>query len=86
MNWSVGDIEIENIELAVETYYPLVYTEFFSGTRRYDGRKYGKKIEENCGKEVLRRILGGSEISKAEFSGKYYQKALKVKELIAEEF
>ena len=86
LNWSVGDIEIENIELAVETYYPLVYTEFFSGTRRYDGRKYGKKIEENCGKEVLRRILGGSEISKAEFSGKYYQKALKVKELIAEEF
>ncbi len=85
-NWSVGDIEIENIELAVETYYPLVYTEFFSGTRRFDGRKYGKKIEDVSGKEVLRRILGGSEISKAEFSGKYYQKALKVKELIAKEF
>ncbi|MBX4212644.1 Asp-tRNA(Asn)/Glu-tRNA(Gln) amidotransferase GatCAB subunit A, partial [Candidatus Pacearchaeota archaeon] len=60
--------------------------EFFSGTRRFDGRRYGKKIEESCGEEVLRRILGGSEITKAEFSGKYYQKALEVKEVIKEEF
>jgi len=86
LKWESREVEIDNIELAVETYYPLVYTEFFSGTRRFDGRKYGKKIDENCGKEVLRRILGGSEISKAEFSGQYYQKALRVKEKIASEF
>ena len=80
------DLEIKYIDLAVQTYYPLVYTEFFSGTRRFDGRKYGKKIEESCGEEVLRRILGGSEITKAEFEGAYYRKALDVKELIKEEF
>jgi len=45
----------------------------------------GKKIEDTCGKEVLRRILGGNEITKAEFKGAYYRKALEVKELIKEE-
>lgn len=86
LGWKFKDVEIKYIDLAVQTYYPLVYVEFFSATRRFDGRKYGKKIEDSCGDEVLRRILGGSEISKAEFSGKYYQKALKVKSLIKEEF
>ncbi|MEK6889844.1 MAG: Asp-tRNA(Asn)/Glu-tRNA(Gln) amidotransferase subunit GatA [Nanoarchaeota archaeon] len=83
---NVNKIEIKYIDLAVETYYPLVYSEFYSGTRRFDGRRYGKKIEDACGEEVLRRILGGSEITKSEFAGQYYEKALKVKELIKKEF
>ena len=70
----------------MQTYYPLVYVEFFSGTRRFDGRRYGKKIEDSCGPEVLRRILGGSLITKAEYRGRYYQKALEMKEVIKEEF
>jgi len=85
LGWDVRGAEIKHIELAVQTYYLLVYTEFFSSTRRFDGRKYGKKIEDTCGKEVLRRILGGNEITKAEFKGAYYRKALEVKELIKEE-
>lgn len=84
--WETKEIEVKHIDLAIETYYPLVYVEFFSATRRFDGRKYGYKIEDKCGKEVLRRILGGSEITKAEFKGRYYNKALEVKELIKEEF
>ena len=83
---SVVNLEIKYIDLAVQTYYPLVYTEFFSGTRRFDGRRYGQKIEESCGEEVLRRILGGSEVTKAEYEGAYYRKALQVKEIIKEEF
>ena len=47
--------------------------------------RYGKKIEDSCGEEVLRRILGGAEITKAEFKGKYYQKALQVKKFIRNE-
>src|SRR3989339_756683 len=86
LKWTSKEIEIKYIELAVETYYPLVYSEFFSGTRKFDGRRYGYKIEDKCGKEVLRRILGGSEITKAEHAGQYYQKALAVKEVIKEEF
>ncbi len=84
--WKAEECEIKHIELAVQTYYPLVYAEFFSTTRRFDGRRYGYKIEEKCGLEVLRRILGGSEITKAEYFGSYYQKALEVKELIKDEF
>ena len=84
--WSKKEVEIKHIELALETYHPIVWTEFFSATRRFDGRKYGKKIEDAAGAEVLRRIFGGSEISRAEFEGRYYHKALGVKELIKQEF
>ncbi len=84
--WDAEKVEISHIDLAVQTYHPLVWTEFFSATRRMDGRRYGKKIEESCGHEVLRRLTGGSEISKAEFEGQYYQKALQVKEIIKKEF
>ncbi|MBU3907056.1 MAG: Asp-tRNA(Asn)/Glu-tRNA(Gln) amidotransferase subunit GatA [Nanoarchaeota archaeon] len=84
--WQIKKIKIDNIDLAIETYYPLVYVEFFSGTRKFDGRRYGKRIENSAGPEVIRRILGGSEISKAEYRGRYYHLALKVKKLIEEEF
>ena len=84
--WKSENIELKHIDLGIQTYYPINYVEFFSGTRKFDGRKYGKKIEDFCGEEVLRRILGGGEISKAEFAGKYYRRALKAKKIIAKEF
>lgn len=84
--WKGSEVEVRYIDLGVQTYYPINYVEFFSSTRRYDGRKYGKKIEENCGEEVLRRILGGQEIAQAEYAGKYYRKALQAKKLIEKEF
>jgi aspartyl-tRNA(Asn)/glutamyl-tRNA(Gln) amidotransferase subunit A len=84
--WSTQKIKIEHIDLAIATYFPIVYVEFFSSTRRFDGRKYGKRIENVAGPEVLRRLLGGMEISKAEYSGRYYYQALKAKKIIEEEF
>lgn len=84
--WKFSDVEIKHIDLAVQTYYVLVCCEFYSGTRKFDGRRYGFKIEDVCGEEVLRRILGGREITKAEFSGRYYNKSLDVKKFIKEEF
>ncbi len=83
---AIKQVKLPHVDLAIQAYYPLVYVEFFSGTRKFDGRKYGKKIEEVCGEEVLRRILGGREISKAEYHGTYYRKALKAKMLISESF
>ncbi len=85
-NWKIKKIKLNYIDLAVATYYPIVYVEFFSGTRKFDGRRYGKKIEEVAGPEVLRRILGGREISKAEYGGRYYHKALQSRVLIQKEF
>lgn len=84
--YKVNDIKIQHIDLGIQTYYPINYVEFFSGTRKFDGRKYGKRIEESCGEEVLRRILGGKEISRAEYGGKYYRKALIAKKIIEQEF
>lgn len=85
-NLDLKKVEIKYIDLAIQTYHPIVWTEFFSATRRFDGRKYGKKIEDSAGPEVLRRITGGSIITKAEFAGRYYHKALQVKSLIKQEF
>ncbi len=84
-NWKIKKIKMKYIDFAIATYFPLVFVEFFSATRRFDGRRYGKKIEDVCGPEVLRRILGGLEISKAEYGGRYYHKALQAKKLIEEE-
>jgi len=84
--WKTQNIEIKHIDLGIQTYYPICYVEFFSGTRKFDGRRYGKKIEDSCGKEVLRRIFGGSEISQNEFAGRYYKKALDAKKILEKEF
>ena len=74
------------LEIAIEAYYVIVYTEFFSATRKFDGRRFGFKIEDKAGPEVLRRILGGSEISQAEYNGKFYREALKAKEFVKQQF
>ncbi len=84
--WKFEKVKLDYIDFAVATYFPIVYVEFFSATRRFDGRRFGKRIEEVCGSEVLRRIIGGSEISKAEHAGRYYYLALKARKLIEEEF
>ncbi|MFH1801652.1 MAG: amidase family protein [archaeon] len=84
--WKIKKIKINYLEIGIESYYPLVYVEFFSSTRRFDGRRYGFRIEDSSGPEVLRRILGGREISKAEERGRYYNLALKAKNLFEDEF
>ena len=84
--WNKENVKLDYVDLGIQTYYPIVYTEFFSGTRKFDGRKFGLRIEDSCGEEVLRRILGGQEITKAEYAGKYYRKALAAKKIIEKEF
>ena len=82
----IKEVKIDYIELGVEAYYPIVFTEFFSATRKFDGIKYGKKFEEEAGEEPQRRVLGGKEISRAEFKGAYYKKALQVKKILSKSF
>ncbi len=81
----VVELSFDYIDLCLPTYYLINYVEFFSATRKYDGRKYGYKIEDVCGEEVLRRIHIGSYISQKEYSGKYYKKALQARSLIRKE-
>jgi len=79
------DVSLPNLEIALPTYYLNVYVEFFSATRKYDGRRYGHRIEDVCGEEVLRRILIGSYISQKEYSGRYYRRALMARSIIRKE-
>jgi aspartyl-tRNA(Asn)/glutamyl-tRNA(Gln) amidotransferase subunit A len=79
------ELNFDYLDLCLPTYYLINYVEFFSATRKYDGRKYGHRIEEVCGEEVLRRIHMGSYISQKEYSGKYYKKALQARSLIRKE-
>lgn len=85
MGAEIVEVDLPNLEKAMPTYYLIVSTEFFSATRKFDGRRYGQKIEEVCGEEVLRRILRGKHISRKEFKGEYYQRALQIRTLINEE-
>jgi aspartyl-tRNA(Asn)/glutamyl-tRNA(Gln) amidotransferase subunit A len=84
-NWKIKKINLP-LDIVLETYFIIVYTEFFSATRKFDGRRFGKKIEEVAGPEVIRRIIGGSEITKAEHEGKYYHEALRAKNFVKQEF
>ncbi len=84
-NWKIKKIDLP-LDIAIQTYYIIVYTEFFSATRKFDGRRFGKKIEDSAGPEVVRRIIGGSEITKAEHDGKFYREALKAREYIKQQF
>ncbi|MEM3401814.1 MAG: amidase family protein, partial [Candidatus Hadarchaeales archaeon] len=81
----IVEVQLPNLEKALSAYYLIVSVEFFSATRKFDGRKYGKKIEDVCGEEVLRRILRGKYISQKEYRGKFYQRALQVRTLIKQE-
>lgn len=83
--WDIKKVNLP-LDISLETYYILTYVEFFSATRKYDGRRFGFKIDEKGGPEVQRRIIGGSEISKEEFSGQYYQKALRARNFLKEKF
>jgi aspartyl-tRNA(Asn)/glutamyl-tRNA(Gln) amidotransferase subunit A len=85
MGAEIVDVSLPNIGMAIPTYYLNVYVEFFSATRKYDGRRYGHKIEDVCGEEVLRRIILGEYISQKEYSGKYYRRALMARSLIRSE-
>jgi len=82
--WQIKKINLP-LDIAIETYYIIVYTEFFSATRKFDGRRFGKKIEETAGPEVIRRIIGGSEITKAEHEGRFYNEALRAKQFIKDQ-
>ncbi len=78
----IYEISLPGIEKSLPTYYLINFVEFFSATRKFDGRRYGYRIEEVCGEEVLRRILIGKYISQKEYAGKYYRKALQFRSLI----
>ena len=98
--------EIVNITLptskyALPTYYVIAPAEASSNLSRYDGVRYGLRVEKEgmsldemyeatrsagFGAEVKRRIMIGTYVLSAGFRDAYYIKAQKVRRLIADEF
>ncbi len=92
-------IKLEYLRYAVPTYYIIACSEASSNLARYDGIRYGKRIEganvrdtialsraKGFGREVKRRIVLGTFALSAGYKDRYYLKAQAVRKLITEEF
>jgi len=95
----VRDVSLPHSDLAVPTYYILAPAEASSNLARFDGARYGLRIEgdglrgmyeatrsRGFGREVTRRILLGTYVLSAGYYDAYYRKAQQVRALIRRDF
>ena len=95
----VKDVSMKHTGLAIETYYIVAPAEASSNLARFDGVRYGLRIEGRglsgmyeatrsggFGPEVTRRILLGTYVLSAGYYDAYYKKAMAVRSLIADDF
>jgi aspartyl-tRNA(Asn)/glutamyl-tRNA(Gln) amidotransferase subunit A len=95
----VVDISLPHTKYALPTYYIVAPAEASSNLARYDGVRYGLRVEgdtlqemyentraEGFGPEVKRRVLIGTYVLSAGYYDAYYLKAQKVRTRIAEDF
>lgn len=95
------DISLPHAKYAISVYYLLATAEASSNLARYDGVKYGTRVEDETadmiamyeatrsagfGEEVKRRIMLGSYVLSAGYYDAYYLKAQKVRSLIKQDF
>jgi aspartyl-tRNA(Asn)/glutamyl-tRNA(Gln) amidotransferase subunit A len=93
------DISLPHTKYALPTYYIVAPAEASSNLARYDGVKYGLRVEgddiveqyertraEGFGDEVKRRVLIGTYVLSAGYYDAYYLKAQRVRSLIALDF
>ncbi|MCZ4280335.1 Asp-tRNA(Asn)/Glu-tRNA(Gln) amidotransferase subunit GatA [Kiloniella laminariae] len=93
------EISLPHTKYALPTYYIIAPAECSSNLARYDGVRYGQRVEgrslddmyENTraagfGDEVKRRILIGTYVLSAGYYDAYYNKARQVRTLIANDF
>jgi aspartyl-tRNA(Asn)/glutamyl-tRNA(Gln) amidotransferase subunit A len=93
------EISLPHTQYALAAYYIVAPAECSSNLARYDGVRFGRRVEGKTldelyarsraagfGKEVRRRILIGTYVLSAGYYDAYYTKAQKVRSLIAEDF
>ncbi|MGB5740487.1 MAG: Asp-tRNA(Asn)/Glu-tRNA(Gln) amidotransferase subunit GatA [Woeseia sp.] len=94
------EVDLPNLELSVPTYYVVAPAECSSNLSRFDGVRFGHRVNdakdlfdlycrsrgEGFGAEVQRRILTGTYVLSAGYYDAYYLKAQKVRQLIADDF
>ncbi|MFQ5866131.1 MAG: Asp-tRNA(Asn)/Glu-tRNA(Gln) amidotransferase subunit GatA, partial [bacterium] len=94
------DVSLPHTDYAIATYYILATAEASSNLARYDGARYGFRVEDakdleeayvksrsqGFGEEVKRRIMLGTYVLSAGYYEAYYRKAQKVRSLIKQDF
>ncbi|MFU8858774.1 MAG: Asp-tRNA(Asn)/Glu-tRNA(Gln) amidotransferase subunit GatA, partial [Deferrisomatales bacterium] len=95
----VREVRLPHTEYATSAYYLIATAEASSNLARYDGVKYGLRVEAGdlldtyratraagFGPEVKRRIMLGTYALSAGYYDAYYRRAQKVRSLIARDF
>ncbi len=95
----IVDISLPHTKYSLATYYILAPAECSSNLARYDGMRYGNRVEgkdltetyeltraAGFGAEVQRRILIGTYVLSAGYYDAYYLRAQKIRALIAQDF
>ncbi|HEY1928199.1 MAG TPA: Asp-tRNA(Asn)/Glu-tRNA(Gln) amidotransferase subunit GatA [Caulobacteraceae bacterium] len=95
----VVDVSLPHTRYALPAYYIIAPAEASSNLARYDGMRYGMRVDadtlgevyeatraEGFGEEVKRRILIGAYVLSAGYYDAYYLKAQKVRRRIADDF
>jgi aspartyl-tRNA(Asn)/glutamyl-tRNA(Gln) amidotransferase subunit A len=96
---SVVEIDLPSIELGVSTYYIIAPAEASSNLARYDGIRFGPRIEGEghvgtvaatrgklFGHEVKMRVILGTYVLSAGYYDAYYHRALQIRGMMAAEF
>lgn len=94
----IKEVSIPSTKYALSVYYILVPAEISSNRARYDGVRYGKKVNDNYEEnlfesrsqylepEVKRRIMIGTYSLSAGYSDAFYKQASKVRTKLKREF
>jgi aspartyl-tRNA(Asn)/glutamyl-tRNA(Gln) amidotransferase subunit A len=95
----VSEVSLPHTRYALPAYYIIAPAEASSNLARYDGMRYGLRVDGDnlvdvyqqtrsagFGDEVKRRILIGTYVLSAGYYDAYYLKALKVRRRIADDF
>jgi len=93
------DVSLPSTDYALATYYVIAPAECSSNLARYDGVRFGLRVErdslvdmymrtrdEGFGPEVKRRVMLGTYALSSGYYDAYYRKAQQVRTVIAEEF
>lgn len=93
-------VTLPHTNVAVPTYYVIATAEASSNLARYDGVRYGARVEgdgslqgmfaatrgASFGREARRRMLLGTFVLSSGYYDAWYQRALKVRRLVARDF
>jgi aspartyl-tRNA(Asn)/glutamyl-tRNA(Gln) amidotransferase subunit A len=99
LGYKIKKIKLPNIKYSIPTYYIILPAEASSNLARYDGIRYGARVEgdnllaeyihskgQGFGKEPRRRIILGTYVLSAGYYDAYYGTAMRVRELIKQDF